>query len=80
MEKRDDYISGPHHYWLHFICGCVFGAFVGASLIGWLSDSSIVTWIGAGIGGLSFGLFCGRWGERGWKSVSEWFIVWWRAL
>jgi len=43
MEKHDDYISGPHHYCLHFICGFVFGVFVGASLIGWLFDSSIVT-------------------------------------
>jgi hypothetical protein len=80
MEKTDDYICGPHHYCPHFICGFIFGAFVGASLVGWLFDSLIATWVAAAISGLCFGYSCGKWGERSWKSISEWFSVWWRAL
>jgi hypothetical protein len=80
MEKKDDYISGPHHYWPHFVCGFVFGAFVGASLSTWILDSSVLRFIAAVITGLCFGLSCGKWGDRAWKSIADWFSTWWRAL
>jgi hypothetical protein len=72
--KRDDYISGPHHCWVHFWCGLIFGAGIGA----WLSSKLFDTWppfvaLTAAIA-LVVALCCGRWGDAAWEWIG-WF--WW---
>ena len=34
MKKHDDYVSGPHDFWTHFVCGFIFGALAG-TVMGW---------------------------------------------
>jgi len=71
MKKHDDYVSGPHSYWIHFWCGLFFGAGIGA-------------WIGRGFfdGGwrvvatsivlaLMVACSCGRRGDRAWFWIIE---------
>lgn len=76
MEKKDDYISGTHHYWIHFICGFLFGAAIGAYVTSTFLDNSLFILVAAIVSGLWFGFSCGKWGERAWKSISEWFRIW----
>ena len=77
MKARDDYISGPHHYWTHFICGFVVGAAFGAWLGYHVADERWITFAVAATSGLSFALPCGRWGDDVWKSVLEnWWLRW----
>lgn len=77
MKKHDDYVAGPHSYWIHFGCGLVFGAVAGA-WIGWqIFDSGglvVVTALGIS---LVTALTCGRWGDQGWQWVLQklgWFL------
>jgi hypothetical protein len=69
MKKQDDYIAGPHSYWIHFWCGLVFGVFLGAWM-GWNFFSS-----GWAIAGTAFvtssvaAYSCGRWGDRAWHWI-----------
>ena len=77
MKQKDDYISGPHNYWVHFVCGFAFGVFVGGLFARWLVGSVLAIIAGAVVGGLSFGLSCGKWGDRAWKAIFE--STWWRA-
>jgi hypothetical protein len=69
MKKHDDYIAGPHSYWMHFWCGFVFGAGAGA-WAGWQIFESgwpvVVTGIVVSLG---TAFICGRWGDRGWQRV-----------
>lgn len=70
MQKHDDYIAGPHRYWIHFWCGLAFGAMVG----GWISWRLFAHWgcVLLVTGGISIvTAYCsGRWGEAAW----EWII------
>jgi hypothetical protein len=53
MKKQDDYITGPHNYWVHFWCGIAFGGLLGL-WIGWnlfdkgwaIPAASLVTAVG----------------------------------
>jgi hypothetical protein len=80
MKKHDDYVSGPHHYWMHFLGGFLFGAGLAAWIASWLFNSGLAAGIGAIAGGLSLGFFCGRWGEVAWKQISDWLQRWWRLI
>ncbi len=80
MKKHDDYISGPHHYWIHFGAGLVFGAGPGLSIAGWLG---LAGWHAFGVVAaiaLGFAYSCGQWGEVAWKKISEWLQRWWPFL
>ena len=70
----DDYISGPHNFWIHFVCGLV----VGAGLGGWWG--SLLFQASWGVLGSSVALalimayLSGRWGDRFWRCVLKyWF-------
>jgi hypothetical protein len=80
MKKHDDYVSGPHDYWIHFVSGGVFGAGVGAWIGGGLFGGALAIALGAAIFGIGFGFWCGKWGEGAWKSISEWVRIWWGGL
>jgi uncharacterized membrane protein len=77
MNQRDDYISGPHNYWVHFVCGFIFGALVGAWFGRWLFGGLLASIIGAVLSGFCFGISCGNWGDRAWKAIFE--SPWWRS-
>ncbi len=77
MNQKDDYISGPHNYWFQFVCGFLFGAFLGGWLCRWLFSGPVPMVIGAAAGGVCLGLCCGRWGDRVWKAIFE--SPWWRV-
>lgn len=71
MKQCDDYISGAHHYWLHFVCGLLFGAAIG-SWIGWqLFDGAWGLGVTATLGSLAAAFSCGRWGDRAWHWMIE---------
>jgi hypothetical protein len=71
MKKHDDYISGPHHFWIHFWCGLVFGGLT-SLWIGWsLFESTAVVLIVAGIAALVIAYCCGRWGDAAWQWLIE---------
>jgi hypothetical protein len=76
MKQHDEYIAGPHSYWVHFWCGIVFGALLGL-WIGWnlfeqgwaIPATSLAT-------ALAIGYSCGRWGDGAWQWVIsrlDWF-------
>lgn len=66
MKQHDDYIAGPHHYWIHFWCGLVFGAGAGAWIGSEIFDSGWLVLIATIVAASSTALMCGRWGDRGW--------------
>lgn len=76
MKQHDDYTSGPHSYRVHFWCGLVFGAIVGAWFSRNFFDSPILVCLGALTTGLACGLFCGRWGDSAWQRLLE-RLRWW---
>ena len=52
MKKHDDYIAGPHHFWIHFWCGLVFGGVV-CTWISWsFFESTAVALVTASVGAL----------------------------
>ncbi len=76
MKEQDDYVSGPHHYWIHFGFGAIFGAGIGVC-IGWW-DFDWTGWrLAAGVAAASIvvAYCCGRWGDRAWEWLIERF--WW---
>jgi hypothetical protein len=76
MKQKDDYIAGPHSYWVHFGCGFFFGAFVGGS-IGWQIFHN--GWLMGGaalVAGSVAASACGRWGDSAWHEIisrMRWF-------
>jgi hypothetical protein len=73
MKKHDDYISGPHHFWIHFWCGLVFGAIVSTWVSCSLFESTPIILITAGPGALVIAYCCGRWGDSAW----QWLLDQW---
>jgi len=76
MKKQDDYIAGPHSYWIHFWCGLVFGALLGA-WIGWqMFDGGWAIACTAFVTSSAVAYSCGRWGDPAWHwiiSRVNWF-------
>ncbi len=79
MKKHDDYIAGPHHYWIHFWCGLVCGAGVGAWRA-WIGSQIFAAgWllvVAAIVFSLGTAYSCGRWGDRAWHWILQrlpWF-------
>jgi hypothetical protein len=72
--KRDDYILGGHHFWIHFWCGLVFGAGLGA-WIGWDLFDSRWAFIGlTAASALMIAFCCGRWGDSAWDFLMRIFF------
>jgi ABC-type amino acid transport system permease subunit len=80
MKHHNDYVSGPHHYWTHFVCGCFFGGGLGAYVANNYFESGFIILIAAAVMAVVFGFSCGRWGERTRHSISDWLHTWWQAL
>jgi hypothetical protein len=71
--KRDDYISGPHHFWIHFWCGLVVGAGLGVRISWALFDSAWAIITLTTMAALTFAFCCGRWGDSAWGFLMEFF-------
>ncbi|HEY9171842.1 MAG TPA: hypothetical protein VI136_06120 [Verrucomicrobiae bacterium] len=80
MKQHEDYVSGPHKYWLHFFGGFVLGLLLGYCFFRDLFESWVLEVIATAITGVAFGLFCGRWGEVGWRRISDWLSWWFGTL
>ena len=76
QEQKGDYIAGPHNPRVHFWCGLVFGAALGAITAWNIFDGGwdIAAFALLGAGALAY---CGaRWGDRAWAwalSLFCWF-------
>ena len=76
MKKQDDYRTGPHHFWIYFWCGLIFGV-AGGFWVGWQIFERgwpiVATMAIAGpVGAYS----SGRWGDSAWGRmlrVFNWF-------
>lgn len=75
-KKHDDYVSGPHSYWIHFLAGLIAGALLGCYLFWNLSGSAVVDLLAIIITASVFAAVCGRWGERAWNRIADW-LGWW---
>ena len=71
-QHHQDYIAGRHHYGYQFFGGFVFGALLGAYVGYRLFDSGITFVLAAAVAGFIFAFSCGRYGERTWRSMSDW--------
>jgi len=80
MGQHDDYVSGPHHYWFQFAGGLVFGAGIGTYGSSRFFESGVIVLLASAATALLFGFYCGRWGERAWSSISDWFHSWRRGI
>lgn len=78
IGKKDDPISGPHSFWMHFWFGFIWGGFAGTfvgwkipqnlGLVRWPEEPSLV-WIGlaAFVGALLGAALSAHWGDRFWS-------------
>jgi hypothetical protein len=66
---------GRHHVWIHFSCGLVFGACVGAWISWNMLDSRWGFIVLTASTALVVAFCCGRWGDSAW----EWLLerLWW---
>lgn len=67
MKRPNDYLDGPHDFWVHFWLGLVFGAGLGFFVFAELFESAwgLVAGVSAFALGMAYG--CGRWGDRAWN-------------
>ena len=71
MGKRDEYISGPHSFWIHFTWGLVFGAVVSTWIGNWFFESTAPIVGSAALGALAIAYCCARWGDSAWSWLIE---------
>ena len=76
MNQHEHYISGPHRYWVHFFAGLALGALLGWWVLGDLFERAMLNVLSVTGTAVCLALFCGRWGEPGWRRVSDW-LAWW---
>ncbi len=69
MKHQNDYLAGPHDFWVHFWCGLVFGAILGVCIFGEVFDSAWGLATGTALFALLTAYACGRWGDRAWHSI-----------
>ena len=70
VAKRDEYVVGPHHFWIHFWCGLVFGVVFGAWIAFGIFENGWVAFVLTIALALLVAYCCGRWGDPAWR----WFI------
>jgi len=71
--KRDDYVLGGHHFWIHFGCGLIFGVGLGAWISWGLCDGLWMFIALTAIVAVAVALACGYWGDSAWEWVVELF-------
>ena len=76
MKQHEDYISGPHKYWIHFFGGFGLGALLGWWFFRGFFEKTALNFLAIAITAISLGFFCGRWGESAWRRISDW-LSWW---
>ncbi len=70
MKQHDDYLAGPHSYWIQFGFGLCFGAGAGYWVgTGFLSSLALVGFVAASA--LSCAWLCGRWGQTAWQAIAR---------
>jgi hypothetical protein len=72
--KKDDYILGGHHFWVHFWCGLIFGAGLGAWVSSGLFEGRLAFTAATAAIALVVALCCGRWGDSAWETILR---LWW---
>jgi hypothetical protein len=76
--KRDDYISGGHHFWVHFWCGLIVGAGLGAWISSGIFDHRLAFIASTAGLAVTFAYCCGRWGDSMWSLLS-YLCSFWRS-
>jgi hypothetical protein len=76
MKKHDDYISGPHHFWIHFWCGLLFGGLVSAWISWQFFETRALILVSTGIAAPVIAYCCGRWGDSAWHWLIQ-KLQWW---
>lgn len=71
--KNDDYLNGPHYFWIHFWCGLFFGSGLGA-FVGWGLFSGWAAIATFGCIALAAAYSCGRWGDPIWHALIRIFF------
>jgi hypothetical protein len=71
MKQDRDYISGPHHFWIHFWCGLVFGGVLGTGWSWQVFESGLLIFVGGAVTALVIAFCCGRWGDSVWHWILE---------
>jgi hypothetical protein len=71
MRDYNNYITGPHNFWMHFAFGLVFGVLVSAWVSVQLFDSASYILGSASIGAVLIAYCCGRWGDSAWHWLIE---------
>lgn len=80
MKQHEDYVAGPHRYWLHFFAGLGYGGLLGWwAATRWLSEGSYQL-IATVLIALGVAFFAGRWGDIAWSRIADWLKTWWEAL
>jgi hypothetical protein len=69
MKKPNNYVAGPHDFWVHFWCGLIFGAFLGLWIGSNLFDEGWAIAATSLISALVMGFSCGHWGDQAWEWV-----------
>jgi hypothetical protein len=67
---NDGYINGPHNFWVHFICGIVFGSLISGLVSIQIFESPGFIVVSTISGALVIGYSCARWGDTAW----HWFL------
>lgn len=74
MKQEDDYVDGPHHYWIHYWCGLIFGAFIGIWTGREVFDGGWALGVATTVIALVVAWSCGRWGDRAWRWIID--LLW----
>jgi len=71
MRKHDGCISGPHHFWIQFWCGLVFGGVLGPWWSWQLFERTVFIMVGTAVTALIIAFSCGRWGDSAWHWIIQ---------
>lgn len=71
MRKRNEYVSGPHDFWSHFVFGLVFGVVASTSFSLWFFESAEFIIATTAAGALVIAYCCARWGDSAWYWLIE---------
>ena len=63
---NDEYVNGPHNFWMHFLCGFVFGAVISGLLSRQLFERPEFLVMGTLVGAFVIAYCCARWADSAW--------------